>query len=80
MARDAKVASMVSPDLKRRLQEWAVRYGTTESTLVSLIIGQWIYQQDAIYGKALDVLSGPQIASIVNGIVAQSEGAGADRA
>lgn len=76
MARTSKISVMVSEQIKEKLKNLSGRMGMTESALVAYIVGQWVYTQEAVSGKVMDLLSGDDLKSI---ITKGSDGAGADR-
>lgn len=53
MARDVRVAFKISEEKKQELEEFANEYGVTMSSLCSLIIGQWLYQQKKVVNPLL---------------------------
>lgn len=55
LARDARVNILTTEEIKQKLEYLAERMGMTTSALGSYIIGNFIYQQEELYGSLLDV-------------------------
>lgn len=77
MARNARLSVMLTEELKQKLKMLADGMGMTESALSAYIIGQWVYTQQGINEKVMNVLGAPEMASMLK--VVMSEGQGADR-
>lgn len=55
MARTARVNIMTDEKVKEKLEYLAGRMGMTVSALGSYIIGNFVYQQEEIFGGLMDV-------------------------
>lgn len=57
MSRDIRVSFKLSENVHTQFKEMAEEYGVTMSSLTSLIVGQWVYQQNKVVSPVLETLS-----------------------
>ena len=56
MARDIRVSYKLSENVHIQFKQIAEDYGVTMSALTSLIVGQWVYQQNKVVGPMIEVM------------------------